>query len=369
VRDAFIDGFREGREVGAAVAVVLEGRMVVDLHAGHRDRRRSQAWEHDTLCCMFSVSKALTTICVLQAIAEGFIDLDRPVADYWPDFAGSEKDAITTREILAHRAGLPAWHEPVPRDLLYDWSGVTDALAHEHPWWSPGTEHGYHARTFGFLLGEILRRTTGELPSRWLATRIAGPLDADVYLGLEDDDLGRCADMLPARIRADASSDQSPASRALMNAIGDPTTLTHATFQNPSLGAGYMNSERFRKAEMPAMNGHGTAAGAARIIASVEQLLPESLLAEAVSTHSAGPDRVLLSNTRFGLGFMLFDSDTPIGVRPGTFGHAGAGGSVLHYDPEQKLAFCYVMNQMEQGVITGGTSATRLAERVYACLE
>jgi CubicO group peptidase (beta-lactamase class C family) len=318
---------------------------------------------------MFSVSKALTTICVLQAVAEGFIDLDRPVADYWPEFTGQDKGSITTREILAHRAGLPAWHDPVARDLLYDWNGVADALARERPWWSPGTQHGYHARTFGFLLGEILRRTTGELPSRWLATRVAGPLEADVHLGLAEVDLSRCADMLPARIRANSSSDSSSARQALMDAIGDPTTLTHATFQNPSLGAGYMNSERFRKAEMPAMNGHGTAAGAARIIASIERLVPGSLLAEAVVTHSAGPDLVLLSNTRFGLGFMLFDPDTPIGVRPGTFGHAGAGGSVLHYDSERKLAFCYVMNQMEQGMITGGTSATRVAERVYACLD
>lgn len=364
-----MDGFRDDREVGAGVAVVLDSRLVVDLHAGHRDRRRSLPWEAATLCCMFSVSKAMTTICLLQAVAEGFLDLDRPVADYWPEFAGGDKETVTTRQILAHRAGLPAFHDSVPRELLYDWDGVSDALAREHPWWAPGTQHGYHARTFGFLLGEILRRTAGVLPSQWFAEKVAGPLDADFRLGIRDKDLRRCADMLPARIRAGSSRGSSTARRALMKAIGDPATLAHATFQNPSLGAGYMNSERFRKAEMPAMNGHGTAAGAARIIASVEKLVPKSLLAEAISVQSSGPDLVLLSNTRFGLGFMLFDPDTPIGIRPGTFGHAGAGGSVVHYDPERKLAFCYVMNQMEEGVITGGTSATRIAECVYSCLD
>ena len=368
VRSAFLDGFEQGRDVGAAVAVTLDGEVVVDLWAGHRDRKRTLPWEQNTLCCMFSVTKAMTAICVLQAVAEGHIDLDTPVAKYWPEFAVNEKQSITPRQLLSHQAGLIGFHQPVSKDIFYDWASVTAALAAERPWWVPGEQHGYHARTYGFLLGELLRRTTGAKVGRWFDEHIASPLEIDFKVGLTDHDIGRCADMLPARVRAGEQKNWPEAMQVMMKSFGDTTTPTGAAFQNPSLGPGYMNSSRFRKAQLPAVNGHGTARGVASFYDKLSSLLPAGLLTEATTTHSLGPDTVLISLTHFGLGLMLHHPESPIGIRAGSFGHAGAGGSMAFYDPETRLGFCFVMNQMQEGVVTGGESATRIAESVYECL-
>ena len=367
VADVFLAGFAEGRDVGASLAVYLDGGPVVDLWAGHRDRRRTEHWERDTLCCLFSSSKGIVAICMLQAAAEGAVELDSPIADIWPEFAANGKDRITPRQVLDHQSGVIGFHRPVPAEILYDWSAMCSALAAEHPWWEPGSRHGYHARTFGFLLGEILRRSTGRSLRQWLDEKLAGPLDLDLHFGLENDDLHRCAHMLPARLKAGTPPPES--ARALLDAMMDRSTTTGAAFQNPSLGPGYMNSEAYRRAEMPGMNGFGTARGLASLYSHLPELLPLPVLREATTTHSVGIDAVLRSFSRFGLGFMLFDERAPIGVCEGSFGHAGAGGSMAFYDPQRRLAFSYVMNQMQQGVVTGGTSAMACAKSLYACIE
>jgi CubicO group peptidase (beta-lactamase class C family) len=189
----------------------------------------------------------------------------------------------------------------------------------------------------------------------------------DLHIGLHARDLDRCAQMLPARVRA-GQNDVPESAGEMMRDFRDLSTPTGAAFQNPSLGPGYMNSTRFRAAEMPAANGHGTARGLATLYANVPRLLPAELLAEATTTESLGMDEVLKSVSHFGLGFMLHHPEAPIGIRPGTFGHAGAGGSMAFCDPGARLAFCFVMNQMQQGVVTGGMSAMRCAESVYDCL-
>ncbi len=368
VRSAFLEGFAQGRDVGAAVAVTLNGELVVDLWAGYRDRKRTLPWEKDTLCCMFSVTKAMTAICLLQAVAEGSLELDTPVVEYWPEFAANEKQNITPRHLLSHQAGLIGFHEPVSKDIYYDWASVTSALAAERTWWIPGEQHGYHARTYGFLVGELLRRTTGFTVGQWFDRCIAQPLEIDFKVGLADHDLMRCADMLPARIRAGEQKNWSSAMQTMMKSFSDVTTPTGAAFQNPSFGPGYMNSNQFRKAEIPAVNGHGTARGVASFYAQLSSLLPAEILTEATTTHSLGPDTVLISLTHFGLGLMLHHEESPIGIRDGSFGHAGAGGSMAFYDPEAQLGFCFVMNQMQEGVVTGGESAMRIARSIYECL-
>ena len=291
VCSAFLEGFAQGRDVGAAVAVTLNGELVVDLWAGYRDRKRTLPWEKDTLCCMFSVTKAMTAICVLQAVAEGSLELDTPVVEYWPEFAANEKQDITPRHLLSHQAGLIGFHEPVSKDIYYDWASVTLALAAERTWWTPGEQHGYHARTYGFLLGELLRRATGFTVGQWFAQRIAQPLEIDFKVGLPDHDLMRCADMLPARVRAGEQKNWSAAMQTMMKSFSDVTTPSGAAFQNPSLGPGYMNSSQFRKAEIPAVNGHGTARGVASFYAQLSSLLPAEILTEATTTHSLGPTR------------------------------------------------------------------------------
>ncbi len=361
-------GFAESRDVGAALGVVVDGELVVDVWAGHTDRKKTLPWKADTLCCLFSATKGIATVCILQAVADGLLDLDEPLSVAWPEFSGNEKDSITLRQVLSHRAGMIGLRKSVESDLIYDWSGFCAALAAEPPWWKPGEMHGYHARTFGFLLGEMLQRKTGQSIGVRLKERISGPLSLDLHIGIGGDDLSRCAQMVPARIRAGQSIIPEGAG-AMMTAMQDKETPTGAAFQNPSLGAGYMNTERFRCAELPAMNGHGTARDLAKLYASLPELLPEPLLNEAIRIHSRGPDQVLLTHSQFGLGFMVHDDAAPIGVRAGSFGHAGAGGSMAFYDPVSKVGFCFAMNQMQAGVVTGGVSATSCAEAVYACIE
>ncbi len=368
VGEAFLEGFEAGQDVGASLAVFVDGTPVIDVWNGYADRRRTIPWREDTLVCMFSVTKAMTALCLLQAAERGEIDLDAPVATYWPEFAANEKGTITTRQVLSHRAGMVGFHDPVDRDIVYDWGRFTEALAREKPWWEPGELHGYHARTFGFLLGEILRRVTGRSVGEWFAAEVAAPHGLDFAIGLASEDLQRCAELLPARMRAGAEQNLPPGAQEMMSRFNDLSTPTGAAFQNPSMGAGYMNTAKFRQAEIPAANGHGTARSAAAMYDALASLLTAERLAEATTTHSVGPDEVLRSTTHFGLGFLLYHDETPIGVRSGTFGHAGAGGSMAFRDPDANLSFCFAMNQMEMGVISGGTSATRCAKAVYDCL-
>jgi CubicO group peptidase (beta-lactamase class C family) len=366
VADAFMEGFSTGRDVGAAVAVLLDGLPVVNVWHGHVDRKRQRLWREDTLVCQFSVTKAMTTLCVLQAIDRGLVALDESVAAHWPGFAKHHKASITVRHLLTHQAGLIGFHSSMPPDALYDWHAIVAALEDEFPWWPPGAQHGYHARTFGFLLGELLRLTAGRSIGQWFRDEIAGPCGLDFHIGVSDEDLVRCADILPARMRP---GDRLPAAAAaLMRDVGDPGTLANAAFQNPSMGPGHMNTQAYRQAEIPAANGHGTALSTAKAMAQTVRLISPELLTEATRTQSYGPDAVLRSITRFGLGFMLYDDECPIGLRPGTFGHAGAGGSVAFHDPEARLSFCFAMNQLEPGVIVGGTSAAAVARAVYDCL-
>lgn len=368
VVDSFLEGFTAGRDIGASLAVYLDDQPVIDLHAGFRDRRKTKVWESDTLCCVFSMSKGITAICLLQAVEDGLIDLDAPVTDYWDEFAGNGKDAITTRHILAHQSGLVGFHNPVARDFLYDWPAVVELLASETPWWSPGEQHGYHARTFGFLLGEILHRVSGKTVGQWAKDRLVAGGAGEFVIGLSQAEMDRCADMVTARIKAGEKTTMTPERQEMMSRFQDLTTPTGAAFQNPSLGPSYMNSTVFRAAELPAMNGHGTALGVASIYSRITQLINRDLLQEATRVHSEGKDVVLRSYSKFGLGFMLYDPKSPIGLESDSFGHAGAGGSMAFYDPERKLAFCFAMNQMQEGVVTGGTSAMQVAQSVYNCL-
>jgi CubicO group peptidase (beta-lactamase class C family) len=314
---------------------------------------------------MFSVTKAMTAICVLQAVDRGLLALDAPVAEHWPEFAASGKANITLRHLLCHQAGLIGFHQPVPKDIYYQWDAMVAALAAESPWWEPGSRHGYHARTFGYLLGELLRRVSGRTVGEWFRQEIADPLGLDFSIGVPDSELGRCAQMLPARVRPGEEGERPEPMRRMMADFYDTSTPTGAAFQNPSLGPGYMNTDAFRRAQMPALNGHGTSRSVATLYANLPRLISSSLLKEATRTWSLGPDLVLKSVTRFGLGFQLHHEQAPIGVCPGSFGHAGAGGSLAFYDPECQIAFCFAMNQMQEGVVTGGTSAMKIAQALY----
>ena len=366
VVDAFARGFEEKREVGAALAVYQHGESVVDLHAGHRDRRRKLAWQPDTLCCFFSISKALTTTLVLRAIDRGQLHLDATVRSVWPEFGSASTNDVTLRQVLSHQAGLPAIRQPLDKDAFYRWDDMCAALSQEEAWWKPGQSHGYHARTLGFLLGEVYRRGTGETVRSGLA-QLRKALNCELYFGLETAQLERCADMLPARVDPKTTSSLPADIQAMLVDFTNTETVTGATFQNPRMRPGYMNAPEFRQATIPAVNGHGAAAGVAKFMNLLPTLVSENLLQEAATVHSLGPDRVLKSTTCFGLGYMLHDDKAPLGWR-GCIGHAGAGGSMAFYDPQADIGFAYVMNQMQEGVVTGGTSAALCAQVVHECL-
>ena len=368
VVDVFEQGFDEGRDVGAALTIFAGDQPVVDVWAGHRDRKKTTPWASDTLCCVFSISKAITTYCLLQAIDRGHIQLDEPVTTYWPNFGQNGKDKITIRQIMSHQAGLAGFHDAVNKEDFYKWSAITQHLEKETPWWLPGAAHGYHARTFGFLLGEILRRASGKSIGDWVREEFCVSYDLDFFIGLPEQEHRRCADMIPARIRPGAQSNLSPDAQLMMKEFGDLSTVTGAAFQNPRLGAGFMNSAQFRSAEIPAVNGHGTARSVAKILSLTGELISKDLLKEALLTQSLGKDKVLKSLTHFGLGFMLHHPEAPIGCVEGSFGHAGAGGAMAFRDPERDISFAFVMNQMQEGVVTGGKSATAVAEALYQVL-
>lgn len=250
VRTAFEENFRERGELGAAVSVTVGGETVVDLWGGWADAGRTRVWERDTLVNVWSTSKGPTALCAHILADRGVLDLDAPVATYWPEFAAGGKEGVLVRHLLSHRAGLAGLREPHALAEFYDWELTTQRLAAMEPWWEPGTQSGYHAFTYGFLVGEVVRRVSGLLPGAFLEREVTGPLGVDFTIGLPEKEAGRAAELVqpPA-----ASSSEQAAIFAQL------TPAAIAALANPVLGAAEANSPEWRAAEVPAANGHGTA--------------------------------------------------------------------------------------------------------------
>jgi len=369
LREVFAKSFATG-EVGAAVAVSIGGELVVDLWGGHRDRAREQAWTRDTLVNVYSTTKGMTAICANRLAEPGVLDLDAPVARYWPDFAAAGKERIPVRWLLCHRAGLPALRDPVPDHARYDSDYWTRALAAEAPFWEPGTQHGYHALTYGHLVGEVVRRVDGRSLGRYFREELAEPLGLDFHIGLAPEHDGRVAEILPAPPGPPGAIDPFAAARS------DPQSLVGRVFANPPLEPRDVNTRAWRAAEIPAANGHGTARGLARIYGAlatygvldgVRVLGPEQI-ARANHEEAAGLDAVLAPlHSRFGLGFMMTQPMIPFGPNPRSFGHPGAGGSIAFADPDARLGFAYTMNQMQTG-LGGDARGFALIATLYAAL-
>ncbi len=361
VRDAFVNNFAVHDEIGAAVTVSIDGRVVVDLWGGHVDAARRVPWHRDTLVNFFSVGKALTTLAALVLVDRGRLDLDAPVARYWPEFAAGDKGDVTTRDLLCHRAGLPAVRETLPPNAMLDWTAMTTALAAQAPWWTPRTRHGYHVNTFGYLVGEVVRRIDGRSLGTFLRDEIARPLGADVHIGLPASEDARVAEWVwsgESAVPPDAPS-LSDEMRMLRNTYANPPGLS---------GHGVINTPAWRRAEVPSTNGHGTARGIARVFTALAAggapVVSRDVLAAAVVEHVNGPDAILHRPSRFGLGFQLTQPERMIGPNPGAFGHFGAGGLLGFADPESGIAFGYVMNKMGPRWQTPTTRA--LIDAVFA---
>lgn len=365
VRDAFANNFAQHGERGAAVTIALNGTPVVDIWGGWRNAAQTEVWQRDTLVNFFSVSKALCTICAMQLVDTGKLDLDAPVARVWPEFAAGGKENVTARQLLAHQGGLPSIREPLPEGAALDWDAVTGALARQEPWWKPGTAHGYHVNTFGFLIGELVRRLTGKSIGTYLRDHVAQPLDADVHIGLPLSEHARVAEYLWP-----VSSNTSPNMPA-----ADQQMRFNAYWNPPGFsGGGWVNRPEWRSAEVPSTNGHGTARGVARIYAALAnggeidgvRILSEAALTEATREHSNGYDLINDRPSRFGLGFQLTQPERPLGPNKGAFGHFGAGGSLGYCDPESGIAFAYVCNDM--GPRWQNPRNKALIDAVYASL-
>ena len=369
VRDAFARNFANG-EVGAALAVTVDGEPVVDLWGGYADAARTRPWERDTIVNVYSTTKGMTAICANRLIEDGRLDLDAPVATYWPEFAQAEKETLPVCYLLTHQAGLAAISTPVPSHSRYDWTFMTSALAAQRPWWEPGTQHGYHALTFGYLVGEVVRRVDGRTLGTYFRDEIAAPLGVDFHIGLDARDDARCADMITA-------PPPPPGAPNLFAAItAQPESMIAKVFGNPRLDTAEVNTRAWRAAEIPAANGHGGARGLARVygalacggdIDGVHVLSPQAI-ERANTEHAFGPDAVLAPlQTRFGLGFFLTQPMIPFGPNPRAFGHPGAGGSLAFADPDARLGFAYVMNQMQMG-LAGDARGFGLIYEVYNAL-
>jgi len=364
VRDAFVENFTAREEVGAAVCVYRGGVPVVDLWGGLADPSTGRPWANDTIVLVYSMTKGVSAVCANLLIERGLLDPDAPVAKYWPEFAANGKAGIPVRWVLSHQAGLAVIDADVTLAEALSWTPVVDALAAQAPNWEPGTAHGYHMRSFGWLVGEIVRRIDGRTIGQFFAQEIAAPLGLDFWIGLPEAQEPRVASLVPP----------PPAFAKLIRGLPDDLLLGRAT-TGPSGLFMYdemWNQRSLRAVELPSSNGVGDARSVARLYASLldevdgVRTLQSATVAAASTCQVRGPDRVILVDTAFGLGFMLPPA-LPTAVGTHAFGHGGAGGSVSFADPDADLAFAYAMNDLrfEMEVDPRGES---LVTAAYSCL-
>ncbi|MGA5895921.1 serine hydrolase domain-containing protein [Streptomyces venetus] len=370
VREAFEENFRERGELGAAVAVTVGGRTVVDLWGGWSDAGRTRAWERDTVVNVWSTTKGPVALCAHILADRGLVDLDAPVSVYWPEFAAAGKEKVLVRHLLSHRAGLAGLREPHTLEQLCDWELTTQRLAATQPWWEPGTRSGYHALTYGHLVGEVVRRVSGLMPGAFLEREVTGPLGIDFTIGLPEKESGRAAELVgppPA-----GSSEQAAAFAQLA-----PAAV--AALTNPPVSAAGAGTPGWRAAEIPAANGHGTARAVAglygvfagrgsyggRRVLSAEgaERVREGQGSCRDLVLGAGLDR----ETEAGLGLWLSGPSGSYGPNPRAFGHDGYGGSCGLADPEAEVSMGYVMNRMGPH-IADDPRKTALVEALYRAL-
>lgn len=364
VRDAFEENFRERGELGAAVTVLVGGETVVDLWGGWADPARVRPWERDTLVNVWSTTKGATALCAHLLADRGLLDLDAPVATYWPEFAAAGKEGVLVGHLLSHRAGLAGLREPHTTAELYDWDLTTSRLAATEPWWEPGTVSGYHAITYGFLVGEVIRRVSGRMPAEFLREEITGPLGIDFTIGLPDKEAGRAAELVHAPV-ADSSE------QAALFAQLAPVAI--AALTNPGVGAADANTPEWRAADLPALNGHGTARAVAALYGQFTggRLLSAESAERVREGQGRGRDLVLGvglgDDTEVAFGPWLSGPRGSYGPNPRAYGHDGFGGSCGLTDPEADLSLGYVMNSMGPR-IADDPRKMALVEALYATI-
>lgn len=363
----FHENFERFGELGAAISVWQNGKAIFDLHGGYREARREQSWTADTLVLIWSATKGIGSACVLHVLQENKIDLDRRVAEFWPQFAQSGKENVTIGQLLSHQAGLATLDRPV--DVL-DYPSVIQALEEQAPLWSPGTAHGYHARTFGFLLDEIVRRIAKKTLSEYWRETFAKPLQLDLWIGLPESENGRVATMYAAKAGQQAEPKQ------FYIELSTKGTLARKVFTSPHglHSVSGMNEPAIRAQSFVSFGGIATANSLAKFYAMLandgeldgQKYFSKKALDWMKTTLTDGMDRVFQIPTAFSAGFMKDSAKARrlFGPSASSFGHPGAGGSHAFADPENNVCFTYVMNQMEQSLLPNEKSL-RLVDAIY----
>ena len=353
----FASHIATGQDVGASFALSVDGEMVVDVWAGSQDEAGEIPWKEDTIINVYSSTKTVSFLCALVAADRGLIDFDAPVGNYWPEFIANGKEGVLVWHLMNHAAGLPGLDRPVSLEEMCDWDTITGMLAEQAPWWEPGSANGYHAMTQGYLIGEVIRRVTGQSLGQFLREEIAGPLDADFYVGVPETEFHRICDLIPAAGGVPASNEGSIADR---------------TFASPAPRAEDSWTDIWRRAEIPAANGHGNAralvrlqtplacAGRAFGVDLVSEITARSVMQERIS----GMDLVLEAPLTFGLGFVLSRDPVRLSPNDNACYWGGWGGSSVLVDQDARLAMSFVMNKMFPGTL-GDTRSFNLARQVY----
>jgi CubicO group peptidase (beta-lactamase class C family) len=359
VRTEFETNLRSGEELGGSIFIDVDGERVVDLWGGYRDVDRTTGWTEDTITNVWSTTKTVTSLAALLLVERGELDVDSPVARYWPEFAANGKGEIEVRHLMGHTSGVSGWEAPFATEEMYDWETSTARLAAQAPWWTPGTASGYHAHNQGHLVGEVIRRITGTSLKELVAQEIAGPLQADFQIGAKEADWGRIADVVappPLPFDLDALDRNSP---------------MYKTFVGPPANAEAANTPAWRQADMGALNGHGNARSVARMLSTITlggesegvRLLSPKTIDLIFDEQVDGIDLVLGVPLRWGIGYALAQPGVHPTV-PMPDGRVcfwgGWGGSMILMDLDRRITVAYMMNKMAPGIIGSARSAAYL---------
>ena len=364
VRDELAAQIDSGNELGAAIAVDVDGELMVDLWGGFRDAARTLPWERDTIVNVWSTTKTMAALCVLMLADRGEVDLHAPVATYWPEFAAAGKEGVTVAQVMSHTAGLSGFDPAITPEDLYHWDGVVKGLAAQAPWWEPGSRSGYHAITQGYLQGEIVRQVTGRSIGTFFREEVAEPLGADVHIGLPASEDGRVADLVPP-----------PGGGMEALAQADTDSIAVRTFLSCPLDTTETRTRAWRAAEIPAAGGTANARGVARVHSALAcggevdgvRLLSEAGVERILEEQSETDDLVLGLKVRFGMGFGLMNESIPLSPSPRSFFWGGYGGSLAVTDLDRRMTVTYVMNKMSTG-LAGDLRGASLVFAAYGAL-
>jgi CubicO group peptidase (beta-lactamase class C family) len=353
-----------GADVGASAAVMLDGELVVDIWGGWVDEAHSAPWGRDTITNVWSSTKTQMALCALMLVDRGLLDVDAPVATYWPEFAANGKEGVLVRHLLSHTSGVSGWDQPITVEDIYDWEKSTAKLAAQAPWWEPGTSSGYHALNQGHLVGEVIRRITGKKLGQFFREEVAEPLGVDFHIGLPESEFGRISNVIP------------PPPLPIDMASLDPNMVVVKTFTGPAPGAEASWTKEWRQADIGAANGHGNARSLAIAQSAISnggvvhgtKLLSPETIEQIFRVQAEGIDQVLMVPSKFGIGYGLPSETFPFlqGRKICVWG--GWGGSLVINDLDNRMTITYVMNRMESGLV-GDIRGSALVEAAFAAVE